>query len=74
GGCAVPLGAYAQIVNQKIHLRAEVLSLNGQQRLFREWEAPITNVDDIGIAWANEIAAAGAAAILQEIRKEHAND
>lgn len=74
GGCAVPLGAYAQVRDQKIHLRAEVLSLDGQQRLSREWEAPISEVEQIGISWAKEIAADGAAAILQEIREEHASD
>ncbi|MEL6843055.1 MAG: hydroxymethylbilane synthase [Bacteroidota bacterium] len=74
GGCAVPLGAYAQVHEQKIHLRAEVLSLDGKQRLLRKWEAPISDINEIGITWAQEIAADGASAILQEIRKEHAND
>ncbi|MCY4206183.1 MAG: hydroxymethylbilane synthase [Bacteroidetes bacterium] len=33
GGCAIPIGAYAEYINDEIHLSAEVLSVDGSKRI-----------------------------------------
>ncbi len=38
GDCRSPIAAYAQIVGGDIHLRGEILSLDGQRRLSGDWQ------------------------------------
>ncbi|MEL6676365.1 MAG: hydroxymethylbilane synthase [Bacteroidota bacterium] len=67
GGCTAPIGGYAQRTEKGYSLEGVVLSLDGQQAIRKSWEgtgAP----RDLGRQWAQEMLAAGGAALMQEIR------
>ncbi len=66
GGCQVPIGALAQVVNGQIILRGMVASLDGV-RLIKA-EAIGTDPEAVGIEVANRLVAQGATSILEEIR------
>lgn len=66
GGCQVPVGGLAQVVNGKIVLRGMVASLDGE-RLIKA-EATGTDPEAVGIEVANRLIALGATEILAEIR------
>jgi hydroxymethylbilane synthase len=66
GGCQVPIGALAQVVNGQVILRGMVASLDGV-RLIKA-EAIGTDPEAVGIEVANRLIALGATSILAEIR------
>ena len=66
GGCQVPIGALAQVVEGQIILRGMVASLDGD-RLIKA-EAKGTNPEDVGHDVANRLITLGANEILAEIR------
>ena len=66
GGCQVPIGALAQVVNGQIILRGMVASLDGV-RLIKA-EAVGTDPEAVGIEVAERLVELGATAILAEIR------
>jgi hydroxymethylbilane synthase len=66
GGCQVPIGALAQVVNGQIILRGMVASLDGV-RLIKA-EAKGTDPEAVGIEVANRLVELGATTILAEIR------
>jgi hydroxymethylbilane synthase len=66
GGCQVPIGAFAQVVNGQVILRGMVASLDGI-RLIKA-EASGTDPEAVGIEVANQLIALGATSILAEIR------
>jgi len=66
GGCQVPIGALAQVVNGQIILQGMVASLDGVRLL--KAEAIGTDPEVVGIEVANRLVALGALGILAEIR------
>lgn len=65
GGCQVPIGAYAEIADQRLHLRAIVASLDGTQLLRREASAAIDSGDALGREVARGLLGEGAGPILE---------
>lgn len=68
GGCATPISALAEIVDDEIFFKGNVLSLNGQQKVEVYKKASITNAGYIGIEAAKEITEKGGAEIIKAIR------
>ena len=72
GGCSVPVGAYGQVGEGVLTLRAQVTSLDGQRVVIKTLSQPFTEaVEDaqsLGRALARQLKEAGADAILKEIR------
>ena len=66
GGCQVPIGALAQVVEGQIVLRGMVASLDGA-RLIKA-EAKGTDPEEVGLEVAARLIALGATDILAEIR------
>ncbi len=66
GGCQVPIGALAQIVNGQINLRGMVASLDGVRMI--KAEATGTDPEAVGIEVAERLVELGAISILAEIR------
>lgn len=66
GGCQVPLAAYAEVVDQKIFLRALVASQDGQRILRAEHTSSPMNPDNLGFLVAEDLIAQGAEKILYE--------
>jgi len=68
GGCQVPIGALAQVVNGQIFLRGMVASLDGVRMI--KAEAKGTDPEAVGLEVAERLIALGALSILAEIRPE----
>lgn len=67
GGCQVPIGVYATIEGNILHLRGLVGSLDGKQVLKAERKGSIEDPKAIGIDLAGEILDMGADKILKEV-------
>jgi hydroxymethylbilane synthase len=69
GGCQVPIGAYAEVSDGHLHLRGLVASLDGSRLLRDEIRGPAEEAVCLGVELADQLLAAGAAALLQEIER-----
>ena len=65
GGCQVPIGAFAETLDGRLHLRAVVASLDGSQLLRREASQPVESADALGASVAAGLLEDGAGPILQ---------
>ena len=70
GGCQVPIGVYATIEGETLHLRGLVGSLDGKQILKAETKGSVEDPEGIGIQLAGEILEMGADKILKEVYGE----
>ena len=68
GGCQLPLGAIATFAGTGLHLQAVVASVDGSRRVRRERLGAAHLPAELGRRLADELASAGAAAILDEVR------
>jgi hydroxymethylbilane synthase len=69
GGCQVPMGARATLVDGGITLNAVVADLDGTQLLRDKISGPAEQGEVLGKELADRMIAAGAGAILDEIRR-----
>jgi hydroxymethylbilane synthase len=69
GGCTAPIGALASIEGDKIHFRAALFSLDGQQRIGVEKEIPVSEHKGFGRACAEEVLQAGGRELMREIKE-----
>ena len=67
GGCQVPIGVYATIEGETLHLRGLVGSLDGKQMLKAERKGSVEDPGAIGFQLAEEILEMGADKILKEV-------
>lgn len=67
GGCQVPIGAYATVANGQIHLRAVVISPDGQHIVRYEKQGDVTAARELGAAAGAELLAHGAREILEVV-------
>jgi len=67
GGCQVPIGVYAMINGDTLHLRGLVGSLDGKQIIKSERKGSVEDPGSIGIQLAGEILEMGADKILKEV-------
>ena len=70
GGCQVPIGAHGTIQNETLKLNAYIGSLDGQKSVRDSAEGPVDNAAETGVELARKMKAAGADAILQEVRAQ----
>lgn len=68
GGCSIPVFGWAVPKGDKIHLRAGIISLDGQQKI-SEW-ADGENPESLGIDLAKKVLSLGGKAILEDIKKQ----
>ena len=68
GGCSTPISALAEIKNDKIIFKGDILSPDGKEKLEIEKEAIVSNADGLGISAAKELLAQGAGEIVKAIR------
>ncbi len=67
GGCQVPIGGYALHRGDQLWLRGLVGAPDGSILLFDEITGPATDAEQLGIALADRLLAAGADKILAEV-------
>jgi len=69
GGCQVPLGCYAEVKGDTIHVRAFIADLNGKFFYKEEGVLPIENPEEVGVGIAERLLSAGGKRILDELMK-----
>jgi hydroxymethylbilane synthase len=72
GGCQMPIGAYAEVVDGSLRLMAIVLSLDGARALRAESRGSMSEATDIGAAAAEDLLAQGADEILADVERVRA--
>jgi hydroxymethylbilane synthase len=69
GGCRAPIGALAQLENEKISLEVVLISVDGKRVIRLKKEAGISRAESLGKLLANEILKSGGREILKEINE-----
>jgi len=67
GGCQVPIGSYAVIENNNLHLRGLVGAVDGSRILTNEINGDIAAAEELGLTLANKLLAQGADEILKQV-------
>lgn len=67
GGCQVPIGSYAELINGEIWLRALVGAPDGSQMVCGERRGAAQEAEQMGISLAEELLENGARTILAEV-------
>lgn len=67
GGCQVPIAGYAVLQNGQIHLEGRVGSVDGKTLLKAQQIGASENVEQLGVALAQELLAQGAGDILKAL-------
>ncbi|HYM95328.1 MAG TPA: hydroxymethylbilane synthase [Chitinophagaceae bacterium] len=69
GGCSTPISALAEMKNNLIHFKGNILSLDGNKKVEIEKIIPANEVDELGKKAAEELLANGGKEIADSIRK-----
>ncbi len=69
GGCATPISALAEMIDDEIVFNGNVLSLDGKQKIEVQKKLPITSAEYIGTEAAKEVAEKGGAEIIKAVKK-----
>jgi len=70
GGCQVPIGGFATLENEMVHLKGLVASLDGSQVLRVSASDKVENAEQLGIQVAEELLEKGADKILDAVYKQ----
>ncbi len=70
GGCQVPIGAYALVDGEQVHLRGLVGAVDGSEILRDEVTGHVNDAEKLGIELAKKLLAQGADKILAEVYRD----
>jgi hydroxymethylbilane synthase len=70
GGCSAPVGAFAEIKNQKLYLKAGVFSLDGKKQVLLTGSAAIEEAQELGEELAFKALSQGAAEIMKSLKND----
>ena len=68
GGCSTPISALAEIKNDTVFFKGNILSVDGKEKVEIEMESPISEADETGIKAAHELLDNGGRKITEGIR------
>jgi hydroxymethylbilane synthase len=68
GGCSTPISALAEINNDVVHFKGNILSLDGKEKVEIEKTVSTNQATDLGIIAANELLNKGGKEIADSIR------
>jgi hydroxymethylbilane synthase len=68
GGCSTPISALAEIKDEQVYFRGNILSLDGADKVEVEKTLDIKNSNDLGKSAAEELLSKGGKQIAEEIR------
>ncbi|MDI9320622.1 MAG: hydroxymethylbilane synthase [Phycisphaerales bacterium] len=68
GGCSTPISALAEVVNQQLVFRGNILSINGKKKLSIEEAVSLDEANGIGIKLAEKLLTKGADKIVAAIK------
>ncbi len=69
GGCSIPVFGLATLVENSVHLKGGIVSLDGQQRIVLEVKGSPKDAEQLGEALANQVLKAGGKTILEQIKQ-----
>ena len=68
-GCSTPISAFAEIKNEHVFFKGNILSLDGKEKAEVEMIEPIeSSIHDLGIKAAQKLLENGGLAIAEKIR------
>ncbi len=70
GGCQVPIGAYALVEGDQVHLRGLVGAIDGSEILRDEISGHVDDAEKLGIELAKKLLAQGADKILADVYRD----
>ena len=70
GGCATPISAYAEMKNDELHFKGNILSPDGVHKATYEITVPVWEAADLGMFAAEEIIRAGGQAIINQMNND----
>ena len=70
GGCQVPIGAYALVDGEQVHLRGLVGAVDGSEILRDEVTGHVNDAEKLGVELAKKLLAQGADKILAEVYRD----
>ena len=70
GGCTAPIGALAQIKDQKVYFEGNLFSLDGKEKIAITKEIGLNNSKGFGETCAKEVLANGGLELMQKIKDE----
>ncbi len=70
GGCQVPIGSYAVLSDQELHVRGLVGSVDGSKILTSEVTGHVDNAEELGKTLAEKLLAQGADTILKAVYEQ----
>lgn len=74
GGCSIPVGVYAQILDDTITIEAMISDVKGINYIRQRKEGPLAETDSLAKKLAEELLAAGGERILNDIRSSRIPD
>jgi hydroxymethylbilane synthase len=72
GGCQMPIGAFAEIHDRSIRVRAIVIALDGSDCAHAEAEGSVDSPDDVGVRVAEALLEQGAQDIIDAVQRAQA--
>ena len=70
GGCQVPIGAYALVEGEQVHLRGLVGAIDGSKILRDEISGHVDDAEKLGVELAKKLLAQGADKILADVYRD----
>ena len=70
GGCQVPIGAYALVDGDQVHLRGLVGAIDGSEILRDEISGHVDDAEKLGVELAKKLLAQGADKILADVYRD----
>lgn len=67
GGCQVPIGSYAVLTDNSVHLRGLVGAIDGSKIISDEVTGTAENAEQLGLSLADKLLAQGADSILKQV-------
>lgn len=71
GGCQIPIGGYAELIDDKIRLRGLIGFPDGSKIFRSEKQAPFDQAEALGIAVAEDLLSQGGDKVLEQLGIEH---
>ncbi|SNY95154.1 hydroxymethylbilane synthase [Flagellimonas pacifica] len=71
GGCTAPIGALAQIKDQKVYFEGVLFSLDGKEKIGVEKNIPLSKAKGFGQACAKEVLEKGGDKLMEALRNEN---
>lgn len=69
GGCTAPIGALAVIIDNNLHFKGALFSLDGSKKIEVEKSIAVSNLKDFGKSCAQEVLSNGGRELMKEIKK-----